>query len=597
MIVCSHPLAAEAAAQMLRRGGHAVDAVVAAGAALAVVEPSASGLGGDAFFLVDHREDGEVIAVNGSGAAPRELTPETFAGRSAIPLRSPASCTTPGCVLAWWDAWSRWGRLPWAEVLAPAVALARDGFPISWRMGRVNARMEAVLVADPGLRECYTRNGRALSTGETCRPRALAATLEAIAVGGGPAFYGGPVAEALSRGTHEAGGALGAHDLEEHRSVFASPYRLELGDRILLEQPLPSQGVVLSIMAGLTDGGLDAAVERPAEELHRQCESRKVAFALKQAFLTDPDHLPVPEVELVGALLDPEVLARLRRLTEEEPIPVELSSEVTISALEETRPGRQLIGAYSAAGFDPAHPPQSGSGATDTTYLCAADAEGNQVGLIQSIFHPYGSGYQEPSTGVLLNNRACGFSLHPGHINTLRPGKRSLHTLNSYMVRLRESTPPGDGARSTPTGAHGSPWLVGGTPGGDNQVQTNLQILRHLAAGRDLWAGPAPQRKGAWNQARQARHERPRPSPYDLLSVALESPRWRLDPGGELRIESRMPAEIRKRLRAWGHDVVRIGPWDGSGLAQLLVTLPTSDGGILHVGATDPRGEGLALGV
>ena len=174
--------------------------------------------------------------------------------------------------------------------------------------------------------------------------------------------------------------------------------------------------------------------------------------------------------------------------------------------------------------------------------------------------------------------------------NYLKPGKRSLHTLNSYMVRR----------------ADGSPWLVGGTPGGDNQVQTNLQILRHLLAGTDLWSGPTPQMNGNWTQARRSRSERARPPFFDLLAVALEAPRWRLDPNGQLRIESRIPSQIRKKLVSWGHDVVRIGPWEGSGLAQLLLTLSEDEVGsggaderktCLHVGATDPRGEGVALGV
>ena len=576
---------------MLRNGGHAVDAVVAAGAVLAVVEPSASGLGGDAFFLVDHRADPEVVAVNGSGAAPHALTADRFQGAASVPLRSASSCTTPGCVLAWWDSWSRWGRLPWAEVLAPAVRHAREGFPISWRMGRVHARTESVLLADPGLRAAYTRDGRALTTGQTCRPGAQAETLEAIASQGGRAFYEGRIAESLCRGIQAAGGALALQDLAEHESVFTTPYRSEIGDHVLLEQPLPSQGLVLSIMSGLVAGhSLARAIERPADELHRQAEAKKIAFALKHAFLTDPKHLPVPEEQLVSTLLSADVLTRLSNLVDQEPTPLGLVSAVTMEALRETRAGRDLIEAYESAGFDPANPPRSGDGATDTTYLCAADREGNQVGLIQSVFHPYGSGFQEPSTGVLLNNRACGFSLSPTHINYLKPGKRSLHTLNSYMVRR----------------ADGSPWLVGGTPGGDNQVQTNLQILRHLLAGTDLWSGPTPQMNGNWTQARRSRSERARPPFFDLLAVALEAPRWRLDPNGQLRIESRIPSQIRKKLVSWGHDVVRIGPWEGSGLAQLLLTLSEDEVGsggaderktCLHVGATDPRGEGVALGV
>ncbi|MEZ4651039.1 MAG: gamma-glutamyltransferase [Candidatus Eisenbacteria bacterium] len=605
---------------MLRNGGHAVDAVVAAGAVLAVVEPSASGLGGDAFFLVDHRADGEVVAVNGSGAAPEGAHGRAVRGVTSVPLRSASSCTTPD-VLAWWDSWSWWGSClgRGARTGGPACA---EGYPISWRMGAASTRGWSPCCSPiPGSGR-RTRGTAARSAQGNVSASGPGRNWKRSRLQGGRAFYEGRIAEALCRGTREAGGTLGVRDLAEHESVFTNPYRSEFGDRVLLEQPLPSQGIVLSIMSSLVGGHpLERAIEQPAEELHRQAEAKKVAFALKQAFLTDPKHLPVPEEQLIGALLSPDVIARLGKLVDQEPTPLDLVPAVTMAALRETKMGRELIEAYEASGYDPANPPRSGDGATDTTYLCAADRDGNQVGLIQSVFHPYGSGFQEPSTGVLLNNRACGFSLSPGHINFLEPGKRSLHTLNSYMVRPKDGATalghgglavgaPGHGGLAGGVPGHDAPGhggfadglsrLVGGTPGGDNQVQTNLQILRHLLAGTDLWTGPTPQMKGNWTQARRARSERARPPIFDLLAVALEAPRWRLDPSGQLRIESRIPSQVRKKLTTWGHDVVRIGPWEGSGLAQLILTLPEARANAqpsVHVGATDPRGEGVALGV
>ncbi len=580
MIVCSHPLAAEAGTTILRQGGHAVEAAVAMGAVLAVVEPSASGLGGDAFVLVDDRTQNEVVAVNGSGAAPADLRRERFAGADSVPLRSAASCTVPGCVAAWYDSWKRWGRLEWAEVLTPALALAESGFPISWKMGRVNRAMDQVLLADTGLREAYVRNDRPLTTGEYCRPMTQARTLAALVEGGAAALYGGELGRDLADGCRKRGGFLALEDLAAHQTVFTNPYTSAYGSWTIYEQPLPSQGILLQILLGLNNGPFEDAIERPADELHRQCEAKKIAFALKDAFLTDPNHLPVPEEQLTAALLDEEVHRRLRRLLDGQATPPQSVAAATIDALRGAPAGRELVAAYESAGFNPTSPPRSGSGATDTTYLCAADAAGNRVGLIQSVFHPYGSGFQEPNTGILLNNRACGFSLDPKHINTLEPGKRSLHTLNSYMV-----------ARDAGV------WLVGGTPGGDNQVQTNLQILRHLYAGLDLWSGPMPQNRGNWTQQRKSRMLRDRPSEYEALAVALESPRWRVDAdGATVRIESRMPAAIRKALGDRGHDVVRLGPWGGSGLAQLLATV-SMDEDFVFVGATDPRGEGVALGI
>jgi gamma-glutamyltranspeptidase/glutathione hydrolase len=181
----------------------------------------------------------------------------------------------------------------------------------------------------------------------------------------------------------------------------------------------------------------------------------------------------------------------------------------------------------------------------DTTYLCVADPYGNIISWIQSIFHPFGSGWIVPGTGILLNNRMTGFSLEPGSPNRLEPGHRPIHTLNTWIV-LRE----------------GEPWLIGGTPGGEAQVQINSQILR----------------------ARLARGS--------SLAEAIHAPRWRIDERGRVAVEGRLPREARRRLERAGHEVVRLGPWEGTGLVQAIERLP--EGGWLA--CTDPRGEGMAAG-
>lgn len=585
MMVASHPLAVEAGAAMLRAGGHAVDALVAAAAVLSVVEPSASGVGGDAFFLVHDESAKQVVALNGSGAAPGSLTISRFSGRSTVPLRSPLACTVPGAVRAWEDAWKRWGRLSWQDLLAPAQHHAQHGFPVSWRMGRVFARDAEVIRRDPGLAATYLDSERQpLRTGQICRPRALARTLEEIRRDGSAGFYRGRIADELARGVARDGGALSAPDLVSHESAFANPYRLILGPLTIYEQPLPSQGLLLLVMLGLVSEGMVNTGADPVEEIHRQVESKKIAFALKEAFFTDPKRLPVSEATLVQALTSPASIQRLRRLLEQEPLAVSLTAPVVANALSEAGPETSvLLDAYRAAGFDPSNPPLPGDGATDTTYLCAADREGNMAGLIQSIFHPFGSGYQEPVTGILLNNRACGFSLDARHVNSLAPGRRSVHTLNSFLIH-RE----------------GRPWLIAGTPGGDNQVQTNLQVIRHWMAGDCIWSGPAPRVPGHWSQARRPRTLEHLGEP-ERLAAALAAPRWNVERSGRVRVESRMPADYRKRLERRGHSVARVGPWDGSGLMQAIVVLeslpdrPVTDRA--YLGATDPRGEGAAIGI
>ena len=577
MVAASEPLAAAAGLEMLRRGGHAVDAAIAAGAVLSVIEPSASGLGGDAFLLI--AAGGRVEALNGSGAAPADLDRSRFAGLARVPILGPLSATVPGAPAAWAAAHERWGRLPWSDVWAPAVTLAALGFPVSLKLARSIRLHREVVAANPGLRSLYlTPEGRPLGPGELCRPTALAETLATIAREGVDPFYRGPIGDRLARGAQAAGGAISAPDLAAHVSEWTTPYPLRLEDDALgsltvHEQPLPSQGVLLLFMLGLLDAA-DRRVPatRPWEELHRQVEAKKVAFAMKELLLSDPRTLPFDAREMVTELLAPGTLEAMSTLLLSEPLPPGLERSTVASLLPEglRRFTRELEGAGIGGG-------EPGGEGTDTTYLCTVDAEGNAVGMIQSVFHPWGGGFLEPSTGILLNNRAVGFSLDPRHVNRLEPGKRTLHTLNSYLIER-----------------NGGAWLVAGTPGGDNQVQTNLQVVRHLLAGHSTWPSPAPMVPGRWSQARLC--ERARLPEAEYLAAALEAPRWRHDAEGRprVRIEARMAAEIRKRLERRGHEVERIGPWEGSGYVQAI--LFSEHAGTL-IGATDPRGEGAALGL
>lgn len=490
LIAASNPLAAEAGLEMLRAGGHAVDAAIAAAAALSVVEPSASGLGGDAFLLIYDQSDGSVSAINGSGAAPRALTAAAFTGHREVPAQSPLAVTVPGCVAAWDEASYGWGRLDWVDLFEPALQLVEEGFPASWRLARVLRRERETISRDSGLSGLFLgRDGRPLRAGAICRPRALAHTLRTLAEEGADAFYRGSIAGTFARGVREAGGLLCVEDLaihesdlrsplemrllrDRHRARVAEPGRSALGDAdswALCQQPLPSQGVLLLLALGLLQ---ELGPSRGDLELHRQVESARIAFAVRDLFLADPRSLPVPEEDLTGALLAPETLGALARLVQDHAVAGLGHDAADVSALRPLvleafrsagAPQCSIVESYLRAGF--AGEARPGHDGTDTTYLCTADAEGNAVGLIQSIYHPFGAGFVEPGTGIIPNNRGAGFSLDPHSPNRLEPGKRARHTLHSWMLlgdgRLRLL---GDARRAEPD--HGEPPDPPRDPGG-----------------------------------------------------------------------------------------------------------------------------------
>ena len=601
MMVASHPLAAEAGADMLRAGGHAVDAAIAAAAVLSVVEPSASGLGGDAFLLLFDAADGTVSAINGSGVLPEGVTTAADAGSFR---RGPLSLTVPGGVSAWDEASYGWGRLDWDALLEPARRLAEEGCAVACGMASSLHRHGAARAADPGRASLFlTAGGTPLTAGSVCRPAPLARTLKSLAQEGAESFYQGSIARRLVRGIRNAGGALSAEDLERHEAELRAPIEHRLGLPLglrttdtttppdaMLEQPLPSQGILLPLACSLLEA------TGPADEwleLHHQIEAMKIVRAVGDLFLGEPRALPVPEEELIDALLAPETIrawstligssARdtvLRSRTEQRarlraqpdpPTSLRLRELVWQSFAAAGAGQTAIVEAFARAGLAESGGIDAGS---DTTYLCAVDGDGNAVGLIQSIFHPFGGGFLEPETGIILNNRAAGFSTHPRSANRREPGRRARHTLNSWML-LRE----------------GRPWVVGGTPGAMNQITVNLQVVRALLAGAPPWPGPAPMVDDGWSQAR--RSERAALDPTDRLAAILEAPRWDFDPHDRVRFEARLPADLRRRLRRVGHDPVRGGPWDGTGFVQAIEILPT--GSLL--GATDPRGEGAAVGI
>jgi gamma-glutamyltranspeptidase/glutathione hydrolase len=461
MVATSNPLATHAAAGVLRGGGNAVDAAVAAAAVLAVAEPYASGLGGDCFALIAPAgEVGRTIAYNGSGRAPAAATCEWFADRgiASIDRCSPHAVTVPGAVEAWARLVADHGTLPLADVLAPAIALAQDGCPIhgsvaeAWRLGR------ALLSVDPATRRAFLPGGMAPVAGSHVRHPQLAATLRQVAEGGRAAFYEGRIAADLVTDLRARGGLHTLEDFATAYGEYVEPIGAEYRDGVEVITPPPNgQGVValemLRILSGFDLGAADPVGPR---RLHLIAEAARLAFADRDAVLADPAHAPVP----VQALLAEERIGRLRRAVRPD-----------LFTPAATRPS-----------IVPPHP--------DTTHVCVVDAEQTAVSLICSVFHPWGSGLTEPRTGVLLHSRGSGFVVDPAHPNAIGPGKRPMHTLIPSLGHI------GAGVKFVlgVTGGHfqptGQAYVLGNLVDHGHDALTAVQAPRAFPTGAEILVEP-----------------------------------------------------------------------------------------------------------
>lgn len=444
-VVAPHHLATAAGSAILRAGGSAVDAAIATNAVLGVVMPGGCGLGGDAFWLIWDGATGQQLALNGSGRAPAGISATSLrdANLALVPLMGPLSITVPGAVRSWSDAHARFGRLSRLDVLAPAIELARDGFP-AWD-GFMNAvERTAVFVAEAigpgaGFFEVFRAAGRPWRPGERVRLPALAATLETLAREGFDAFYDGDLGVRQARGLAAAGSPIDAADLATHRSDWGEPISIDYRGVKVTTHPPNSSGVValelLSILAQFeapsaaafgANGVIDAAW------IHLGIEASKLAMADRDAHLTDPAFREIP----VERLLD--------------------------------RPYAKAL----ADRIDPrraARPPAStnppGGG---TVYIAAVDPQGSAVSLIESNYLGFGSGVVDPDTGIHYQNRGSYFSLDPAHPNVLEPRKRTLHTLLPGMLFRAGSA---------------EPWVIAGSMGGDAQPQVHAQLVSALVDG------------------------------------------------------------------------------------------------------------------
>ena len=519
-----HPLATQAGLRVLHEGGNATDAIIAMAGVLAVVRPHMNGIGGDAFGIFYDGETKEVTALNASGRAGEVATPEFFkaAGVNRIPGSGPLSVSVPGAVAGWVDAHARYGTKNFQSLLEPAVNYARYGFPVSTRLA-MDFEEQGGSLNEAG-KALYLPGGSPPVVGSLLINKKLADSLETVAREGKTGYYNGAIGEQLAAFITEQGGHLRENDFSSHTSTWVEPLRGNYLDYTFLVMPPNTQGMTqLALMEMSKHHSLESMGHNSAEYLHTLIELKKLAFADRDRWVADPEHADVP----VAELLDEQYLRERSDLVNSN------------QAAESAEPG------FSNPDFSNIDKDRDDTG--DTVYLTAVDQWGNAVSWIQSNFAGFGSGLLESQTGILLHNRGALFSLDTGHPNEVAPGKRPYHTLSPLMALY----PDGGFA------------LTMGTPGGDSQTQSLLQIAHNM-----MLFGMTPQQ-------------------------AIEAPRFRSLRGVSVAIEDRVKHEVLIELDSLGHSVQVIPGWTATfGGAQMIFYDPHTK---VLTAAADPRREAYSL--
>ena len=537
MAASSHPLVTLTALDVLRSGGTAADAAIAANAVNGVVEPMSCGIGGDLFVLYWDHETRTPHGLNASGRSPRALNRGVFAerGLTEIPLAGPLPWSVPGCVDGWAMLHAKFGRSEWGDLIEPAATLAGEGFPVTeviagyWKGGEAGLKEFPTSAA-----ALLTADGRAPRAGEVWRNPALAASLRTVAEEGPDGFYRGPIAAEIVRFGETSGGFLSAADFAGHRGEWVEPASTTYRGKRVYELPPNGQGIAALQMLNLLEPHDLRSMGRGAGWWHLFAEAKKLAFADRARFYADPAFADVP----VAGLISKEYAARRQ----------------------------SLIDRRRAAKNVPHGDPKLGR--ADTIYLTVVDAERNCCSLIQSNYYGFGSKVVPGDVGFALQNRGALFSLDAEHPNTLEPGKRPFHTIIPALVTEPDPSLEGRGGEERP-------WLSFGVMGGDMQPQGHVQILVNL-----LDFGLNLQAAGDAARIEHRGSQTPTGAPMD-------------PPGGTLVAEPTVPEEVVRDLRSRGHRVVR--GRNGGGYQAILIDWAAGENGVLH-GATEPRKDGVALG-
>ncbi len=493
MAATAQPLATGVAVDVLKKGGTAVDAAIAANATLGLMEPVSCGVGGDFFAIVYDAKTGDLCGINGSGRSPRGLSYEGMEAAlrqlnvRSIPKVGMLPINVPGTVDAWFELHDRFGRLPMPELLQPAIRYAEEGFPMSELIAYYLERNVAILKGQPGaILETYAKEGHTPAKGEIFRNPDLAHTYRLIAEGGRDAFYRGEIADAIDRFFTDHGGYLRKADFAEHRSEWVRPLSANYRGYDVYELPPNTQGVTALEMLNLLEGyDLRSMGFGSPDALHFMVEAKKLAFEDRARSYGDPAFSQAP----LERLLSKQYAAERRKLIDP----------------------RRAAKRYAAGTV--------GLAQGDTTCFCVADGEGNMVSVIQSNYRGMGSGVVVPGLGFGFQDRGELFTMEPGHPNVYAPGKRPFHTIIPGFVMK-----------------DGKPWLAFGVMGGDMQPQGHVQVLTNL-----IDFGMNVQEAG---DAARWHHE-----------GSSEPTGETMTDGGEVDVESGLPYESVRELMNRGHHV------------------------------------------
>jgi len=549
MVCAGQPLAAQAGMAILQKGGNAVDAAIGTAAALNVVEPNMSGIGGDGYIMIYNKAQNKIDICNATGAAPYATDLARYQAEG-IPQKGIRSVSVPGLLDGWLAAHDKYATLKLSELFAAAIDLADNGFPVSHVLSQVIAA-DSLLQEFPTSQAIFAPGGKPPKPGVVLYQKDLAKTFQAIAEGGRDAFYQGPIAEAMVKFCQEQGGLLSMKDLADCRSRWEEPISTTYKGYSVYEAPPNSSGhILLQELNMVEQFDLRSMGCSTAESIHMMVEAKKLAFIDREAYMADPDHTDVPTLGLISKeyakerakLIDPD---RAADPTHGDPWVFQGSSGDA---------GRVTAGSVQEE---------------DTTCFVIVDRWGNSVCQLQSIQSSLGSSLVAGDTGILLNNRMTYWHLDPDHVDCLQPGKRVRHTMNPVMVFNDD----GPASMGKPAGT-GSLMLVCGTPGADTQVQTNMQVITHLI---DFGM---------------------------TVSEAVEAPRWRNSHSPTesnvphicdnlLHMESRFGLDVRQALESRGHQLNMMPDWGAQG-SEMMIQVD-SESGALH-GAADPRRDGYAIG-